>query len=186
MGFVEEQALGAERVDRKWEEEHAKERREAWLENRRQLARERRSRREASPLPKRLYDVMVGIATSPSIKAGPIASQAKSATDGTSAPTFTDPAAIGHLHRDDIARHLRVIRHAVTALEEALDSERGFGHSADIASMVTEEKDKMILTDYVGLTPEDVARLQPALGDPRVIRRVRMEAGRDPQTGRRA
>lgn len=171
-----------EQVDAAWLEDHAEARRTEWENTRERLHMERTAERMAMPLHKRLARVTSAILMLTTSKAGSITSSARSA-DRDYAPPHANEFALGGLHPEVVERQLGLIEKAIEALERAHDEHLGLVSIA--ATMLSEEKDKRILSEFRGLTPEDVSALSPELGDPLVIRRVRKAAERDPETGER-
>lgn len=173
-----------ESPDTDWVDAHADERREQWVADRRAHTLLRAQRRESLPLHRRLHDVMSAISVLPTTPAGNVASSSPSAV-ATAGPPVADLFALGGAHRDEVERHFEMIRRHIAAVEAIADSHRYGGTHRNTATLIGDEKDKIILTEYEGLTPEAVSELDPALGDPLVIRRVRHQAGRNPEDGRR-
>lgn len=173
-----------ESPDAAWLDQHAAERRSQWESDRRAMDLLRAQERERLPLHRRLHDVLATSAVFPTTPAGRVASASPSAI-ADAGPPSADPYALGGLHRNEVERHIDMIRRHIAALEAAVDSHRFGGSRRHTSSLLGDEKDKLILSDYEGLSPEAVSELDPDLGDAIVIRRVRMEAGRHPETGLR-
>lgn len=84
----------------------------------------------------------------------------------------------------DLEPLLRPIRIGIEELERALDAETGHATGKDYAQMISEEKDREILTRFVGVKSVVVSQMVPELGSPRTIERVRQRAGKRPVDGK--
>ena len=70
---------------------------------------------------------------------------------------------------------------AIAEVEEAVRIHRGFNRFE--TNTTGDERDKRLLTQFVGYDARDVWKISPSLGQPALIRRVRQENGYDPQNG---
>jgi len=78
---------------------------------------------------------------------------------------------------------LRPLRNALESLEAGLDFDSGWSASRDTGRMISEEKDREILTRWVGMHSGTVSVQAPHLGSQRTIERVRHRAGVQPVSG---
>jgi len=86
-------------------------------------------------------------------------------------------------HPFDLEGYLIPVRNAIEELERAVDHEQGLGVEKNYALMISEEKDREILTKWAGVHSRVVAQQAPALGGQRTIERVRRTAGLRPVDG---
>lgn len=86
----------------------------------------------------------------------------------------------------DIDREVNQIVGGIRALEGMVDRYSQRPVSADYVNEHEEDRDKRLVEDFEGLTPEEVWRVDPSFaptGDFRAIERARVRMGRDPYLG---
>lgn len=182
MPFKDEQILGAERVDSLSEDRFAEEAAERRHQAQQERAQQLRKRREGQSLPDRLSGVLRASGALSTASAAAIAAM-PSGTPSTSAPPRADHLALGFMSAERVAELLRFIELSVVELERGLDAALYGVHERELSGLPTEAKDKRLIEEYEGLTPEAVAGITDAFGSPRVIARVRRQYARNPQNG---
>lgn len=170
-----------ERVDREWENDEARVRREAFEEERDSRARQRQAEREKLTLGVRLDRALFEVERHKTTRARALA---PSWNTGEGSPGGMAPPQVGGAEVD---RAVQLIEHHVRAIEEALDAELGLltrppiGDSSGAAGgmvagrlMSTAERNRIVWDDFQGVRAEQVAREAPYLGtSARTIERAR-------------
>lgn len=171
-----------ERVDREWESEEAKRRREVWSEGQDERLAERQARRSRLTLGQRLDHALGEIELGKGNRARPIAAQrgsSEGSLGGNRPPRVSGPELVEH--------SMRLILHHVATIERQLDAELGLvkrepigdrpGMTGAMAAgrlMSTEERDRIVWEEFAGVRSEQVAAEAPYLGtSARTIERAR-------------
>lgn len=160
-----------ERVD--LPEHQLAERKALFDEHRRQIHQSLRARRKATPLFLRLKNTANRIARLQAARSRAIASSPGGGGTDNPLPSGGDSLAIAHVPAMEVRRLLRMVEKSVERLEDLLDGHEGVGLARDYAGMDTYEKNAVILTEFVGWSPAEIASFEPALGTARTIRYVR-------------
>jgi hypothetical protein len=179
--LVSDQGNGLdERPDKAWEDMNTEQAREQFELDKRERHQSRKASRRTMPLWMRLEQVTNAVGRLQAPKARALSSApGRGGSDGERVlPPGGSDAELAYLHPAEFDRRMRTIEMAVERLEELLDAHRGLAPARDFALMISDEKNKIILTDFEGWRPEEVHAFEPALGKPRTIRWVREQVGR--------
>lgn len=82
-----------------------------------------------------------------------------------------------------LGTHWKFVENYTEALEAEWDSFMGRGAAKSWWMASTEEKNRELLTKYVGMHSREVAKIAPWLGSERTITKIRSEAKLKPTTG---
>lgn len=171
-----------ERVDRAWEHEEARRRREAWREQREQRLAELRAARAKLPLGVRLDQAIASVDPDglPARRA-----QAVKRRSGSDIERIGPPLVGGH--ERELRECLALISHHVSMVERIGDEQRGLlttdaigdtpGNTGGLSAgrmMSTKERNRIVFEDFQGVRSDVVAREAPYLGtSARTIERAR-------------
>jgi hypothetical protein len=177
-----------ERVDREWEDEEARRRREFWIDGRGDRLKDRQAARATMSAAERLDTALQQL----SLRLGGMRSRSVEAMRSAGKPDSGAPPAPTDSTRS-LDHHLVLIAHHVEAIEREVDvqdglyqvegSTEGFygthgnsGSLDDFRLRGTAERDRIVFDDFQGVRSEDVAREAPYLGSSaRTIERARTQ-----------
>lgn len=164
----------AEGPDAAWLEEECQRRREAWEVERPQRRLARRSARRAEPLSRRMHRLEVQLAVSSGMPAAAIGGRSGGTPDSQAPPDAV--VAFGGEHPAELARLLSLLERVVEKLEALADPDPQ-------EPLAGTDLDRLLVSEFEGMSAEDVSALDPLFGSPEAVRRARRRAGRSGYNG---
>ena len=135
------------------------------------------------PLWQRLQIVGHELLTISHTSAAPIG-RSSPGVDRNHAPAYQDASDVGGLHKAEVERAIRLIAEGIRLLENAVAAHKGRMQVRRYDDLIGPELDRVILRDFRGWYPEDIAQAHSELGDALYIRRLRSRNNVDPETGK--
>lgn len=168
-----------EEVDAAWLDAEAELRSAVHQQFRKLAAEERRTAREAMSLDDRRKDVIVSISRLFTNSASSIGRVSRGA-NSVHLPSGGDQLEVGHVHKDELARVIRlafdasdvVAKAAIERLELLLDQHLGIGEIIHVFDIGAENDRRILALHKDGLTASQIARLEPLLGDTLYVQRI--------------
>ena len=167
--------------ERRWANENAEEANERHTELQREQAESRRAARERMPLGQRIDALRAETVLEPGPGVAALGSTKVLGGEGDQAPP--DPMTFRTQADMTLAAHWLLLLRSVELIENDWDEFLGRGASRSWVTASTEEKNRELLTRYVGIHSREVAKIAPWFGSERTVSRIRGEAKLRPTTG---